>query len=144
MSIEAFPCQRAMLTLPKRCFVVVLSPSAPDRRPIDLPISRMVEMKSSARPPRVSATRGMHVRPIERQLWRLEASLRWTPTWRAWPWVHAASDIVRDWRGEMTWTSRAAWRPLVQLGSRTSAGREAESGISLAGVSLEWPRAERR
>ncbi len=55
-----------MLTLPKRCLVVVLSPSAPDRRPIDLPISRMVEMKSSAKPPRVSATRGMHVRPIER------------------------------------------------------------------------------
>ncbi len=33
---------------------MVLSPSAPDRRPIDL---RMVEMKSSANPPRVSATR---------------------------------------------------------------------------------------
>ncbi len=101
-SIEALPRQRAMLTLPKRCLVVVLSPSAPDRRPIDLPISRMVEMKSSAKPPRVSATRGMHVRPIERQLGRLEASLRWTPTWRAWPWVRAASDSVRDWRGEIT------------------------------------------
>ncbi len=41
-------------------------------------------------------------------------------------------------RGEITWTSRAAG--LVQLGRRTSAGREAESGIS-PGVSLEGPRA---
>ncbi len=131
MSIEALPRHRAMLTLPKRCLVVILSPSAPERRPIDLLISRMVEMKSSAKPPRVSATRGMHVKPIERQLVQLEeASLRWTPTWRAWPWVRVVLDIVRDWRGEITWTSRVAGRPLVQLGSRTSAGREAESGTS--------------
>ncbi len=138
--MEAFPRQRAMLTLPKRCLMVTESRSAPERRQIDRPISRMVEMKSSAKPPRVSATRGMHVIPTDLQLGRLEASLRWTPTWRAWPWVLAASDSVRDWRGEMTWTSRAAGRPLIQLGRRTSAGREAESGTSPV-VSLEGPRA---
>ncbi len=67
MSIEALPRQRAiiMLTLPKRCLVVVLSPSVPDRRPCN-------------------------VRPIEG---RLEASLRWTPTCRAWPLVRAASNL---------------------------------------------------
>ncbi len=69
MSIEALPRHRAidLLTLPKRCR------SAPERRPIDWPISRMVETKSSAKPPRVSATRGMH-EPTERQLGRSEAS----------------------------------------------------------------------
>ncbi len=86
----------------------------------------MVEMKSSAKPPRVSATRGTHDRPASRQYWRLEASLRWTPTCRACPWVCAASDRVRGWRGEMTWTSRA---PLDQLGRRTSAGRALDSAI---------------
>ena len=114
--------QRAMLTLPKRCLIVTESRSAPERIKIDRLISRMVEI------PRVSATRGMHVIPTDLQLGRLEASLRWTPTWRAWPWVLAASDSVRDWRGEITWMSRAAGRPLIQLGRRTSAGREAESG----------------
>ena len=109
MSIEALPHHRAILTLPKRCLVVTMSQSAPERRPIDRPISRMVETKSSAKPPRVSATRGMYVKPIERQLGRLEASLCWTPTWRAWPWVRAASDNVRDWRGNNVDVKSGRW-----------------------------------
>ncbi len=113
MSMEALPRHRA---LPKRCLVVTMSRSTPERRQIDWPISWMVETKSSAKPPRV-ATRGMHDKPTERQLGRLEASLRWMPTRRTWPWVRAAPDNVRGWRGEITWTSRAA-------------GREAESGTS--------------
>ncbi len=49
-------------------------------------------------------------------------TLCWTPIWRAWPWVCAASDNVRGRKGEITWTSRAAGWPL------TSAEWEAESG----------------
>ncbi len=85
MSMVVLPRQRAILTLPKRCLAVTMSQSAPERRQIGRPISRMVETKSSSKPPRVSATRGMQVKPTERQLGRLEASLCWTPTWRAWP-----------------------------------------------------------
>ena len=44
-----------------------------------LALVEMVAMVSSASPPRVSATRGST--PEEQQAERLEASLRWTPTW---------------------------------------------------------------
>ena len=40
----------------------------------------------------------------------------------------------------MTWTSRAAERPLDQLGRRTSAGRALDSAIR-PGVSMDGPRA---
>ena len=56
-----------------------------------LPIERMMAMESSANrprvsanPPRVSATTGMKSTPAERQAERWDASLRWTPTCRAW------------------------------------------------------------
>ena len=40
----------------------------------------------------------------------------------------------------MTWTSRAAGRPRLQVGRRTSAGLERELGIRL-GISLDGARA---
>ena len=45
----------------------------------------MMEMVSSASPPKVSATSGMKSVPEEGQAERLEVSLRFTPTCRAWP-----------------------------------------------------------
>ena len=76
------------------------------------PMALIVKMESSERPPRVSATRGMHVHsaPTARQAERLEASLRRVPTCKAWPGVKAASARVSCWRGEITCTSRAAGR----------------------------------
>ena len=65
MSIEALPRHRV-------CSLSVFSCDFVSDQLIDLPMSRMVETKSSAKPPRVSAT--SHVKPIERQLGRLEAS----------------------------------------------------------------------
>ena len=43
-------------------------------------------------------------------------------------------------RGEVTWTSRAAGRPLLQTGRRMSAGLERESGTTPA-ASREGARA---
>ena len=100
----------------------------------------MVEMVSSARPPSVSATKGTKSVPEERQAERLEASLRWTPTCRAWPGVRAASATVRTCSGLITCTSRAAGRPRLQLGRKTSAGRACEPGTR-PGASLVGARA---
>ena len=55
------------------------------------PMALIVKIESSERPPRVSATRGMHSAPAARQAERLEASLRRVPTCKAWPGVKAAS-----------------------------------------------------
>ena len=44
------------------------------------PRQRTVKMASSASPPSVSATMGMHSTPASRQAGRLEVSLRCTPT----------------------------------------------------------------
>ena len=84
----ALPCHRAMAALPKRWLEEVAGEPAQSTmaRPMDL----IVVMVSSASPPRVSATRGMNSVPVERQAERLEANLRWTPTWRAWPGVKGA------------------------------------------------------
>ena len=70
----------------------------PARSAIAWPRERMVWMASSARPPNASATMGMHSTPASRQAGRLEASLRCTPTWRAWPGVTEASGRVCCWR----------------------------------------------
>ena len=94
----------------------------------------MVEIVSSARPPSVSATKGTKSVPEERQAERLEASLRWTPTCRAWP------ATVRTCSGLITCTSRAAGRPRLQLGRKMSAGRACEPGTR-PGASLEGARA---
>ncbi len=64
MEVLNLPRHRAILALPKRCLVMTMFRSAPERRQIDRPISRMVEMKSSAKLPRVSATRVMHVKDM--------------------------------------------------------------------------------
>ena len=103
------------------------------------PRDRMVEMVSSANPPRVSATTGMKSTRAERQAERWHASLRWMPTRRAWPGVEAASCKVCCWRGEIMWTSSAAGRPRLQVGS-TSTGLEWESGTTL-GASLVGAKA---
>ena len=112
----------------------------PARSAIAWPRERMVWMASSARPPNASATMGMHSTPASRQAGRLEASLRCTPTWRAWPGVTEASGRVCCWRELITWMSRAAGRPLLQQGRNTSAGREREPGAKPR-VSLEGARA---
>ena len=76
----AFPRQRVVATRPKRCLVEVVGSGEPDLCPTAWPIARMVVMASSARPPKVSATKGMHSIPTDRQAERLVASLRLTPT----------------------------------------------------------------
>ena len=86
--------------------------------PVLLLMARLMEVMvwtvSSARPPRVSATRGMNSMPTERRAERLEASLCCTPTWRAWPGVTAASEIV-SWCRELIkvtscWVAKAPLR----------------------------------
>ena len=59
---------RARLIRPKRWWVGSDSRSEPEQRRRDRPIALIVAIKSSAKPPRVSATRGMQSRPLERQL----------------------------------------------------------------------------
>ncbi len=81
----------------------------------------MVEMVSSARPPRLSAIRGAKSKFREQQAERLEVSLHWTPTRSACPGDTEASDRVLLCRGLMTCMSRAAGRPLCHAG-RLSAG----------------------
>ncbi len=49
--------------------------SEPERRRRDRPMALIVAMKSSAKPPRVSATRGIQARPLERQLGRFAVSV---------------------------------------------------------------------
>ncbi len=97
----------------------------------------MVEMVSSARPPRLSAIRGAKSKFREQEAERLEVSLHWTPTRSTCPGDAEASDRVLLCRGLMTCMSRAAGRPLCHAG-RLSAGLEEElemsPGVSLAGV----------
>ena len=85
----------------------------PARSAIAWPRERMVWMASSARPPNASATMGMHSTPASRQAGRLEASLRCTPTWRAWPGVTEASGRVCCWRG-LTTRARKYGKPHVR------------------------------
>ena len=62
------------------CLVVERGSMEPARSAIARPRERTVKMASSARPPSVSATMGMHSTPASRQAGRLEVSLRCTPT----------------------------------------------------------------
>ena len=117
-----------MARRPKRWREVVAGSGDDDLSAMARLMEVMVEMVSSARPPSVSATKGTKSVPEERQAERLEASLRWTPTCRAWPGVRAASATVRTCSGLITCTSRAAGRPRLQLGRKTSAGRACEPG----------------
>ena len=65
MNIKGLPVHRARLDLPKRWQVGSESWSEPEQRRRDRPIALIVAMKSSGKPPRVSATRGMQARPLE-------------------------------------------------------------------------------
>ena len=140
VTMQALPRHRAMASLPKRCLEVEEGSGKPERSPIARPMAATVRIVSSPRPPRVSATRGMKSVPVERQTDRWADNLRRTPTCRAWPGVCEASTIVCCWRGLITCTSKAAGRPLLQLGRRTSAGRDRELG-TMPGDSLEGARA---
>ena len=88
-----------MARRPKRWREVVAGSGEDDLSAMARLMKVMVEMVSSARPPSVSATKGTKSVPEERQAERLEASLRWTPTCRAWPGVRAASATVRTCSG---------------------------------------------
>ena len=121
-----------MASLPKRCLEVEEGSGEPERSAIARPMAATVQIVS-ARPPRVSATRGMKSVPVERQADRWAVNLQQT---RAWPGVCEASTIVYCWRGLITCTSNAAGQPLLQLGRRTSAGRDRELGTR-PGDSLE-------
>ncbi len=102
-----------MAVLLKRCLVEVEGSGEQERMPMACP---MALMASSDRPPKVSATKGMHSAPIARQADRLEASFRRVPTSSAWPGMEDASAKVNCCSGEMTWTSTKAGiniRPLV-------------------------------
>ena len=77
--------------------MVTMSRSMPECRQIDRLISRMVETKSSAKPPRVSATRGMQVKPTSGS-WG-----DWKPAYVGRPLgERGPGSNVRDWRGEIT------------------------------------------
>ena len=97
-----------MARRPKRWREVVAGSGVDDLSAMAPLMEVMVEMVSSARPPSVSATKGTKSVPEERQAERLEASLRWTPTCRAWPGVRAASATVRTCSGLITCTSSIA------------------------------------
>ncbi len=73
--MAAFPYQRVILILPKMCFSVT-SRSVPERACTECAILWMVVIKSSARPPKVSATIGMQEMPADLQLGRLKESFR--------------------------------------------------------------------
>ena len=69
-----------MATLPKRCLEEIKELDELDRRPKARPMALMVQIESSERPPRVSATSGMHSALTARQVERLEANFRRVPT----------------------------------------------------------------
>ena len=102
------PRHKAIANLPNKCLEVMAGSGEPALSAMARPMDRTVWMVSSARLPKVSATRGMNSVPVERQAERFEANLRWRPAWRACPGVCEASAMVCCWRGLMMWTSRAA------------------------------------
>ena len=97
-------------------------------------------MESSMRSPRVSITTGINSTPANLHVERWEDYLHWVQTCRAWPGVDTASFRVCCWRGEITCTPKAASRPRLQVGWKSSAGLERESEIRL-GISLTEARA---
>ena len=121
---HAFPRHRATATLWNKCLVQVEVSWGVTLWAMAFPIEWMMALESFANPPRVSATTGMKSTPAERQAEKWDASLRWTPTCRAWPGVEAVLCTVSCWRGEITCTSSAAGRPRLQVGRSMSAGLE--------------------
>ena len=72
INLRALPLHRARLICPKKWRVG----SEPEQRQRDQSIALILAIKSSAIPPRVSVSRGMQSRPLERKLGRFAASLR--------------------------------------------------------------------
>ena len=63
---QALPRHRAREKRPNNCWVEVAGSDGLDLWPNALPIDRIIEMVSLARPPSVSATIGMKSTPAER------------------------------------------------------------------------------
>ena len=63
---QALPRHRARAKRPNNCWVEVAGSDELDLWPNTLPIDRIIEMVSLARPPSVSATTGMKSTPAER------------------------------------------------------------------------------
>ncbi len=137
---QAFPLHSAMSSLLNSCFVKEPESVRPILLPAARPITKMVEMVSSASPPNVSVTRGTKSVPVERQAEKLEDSLRWTLACSAWPRVKEDFDTIDSCSGLITWTSRVAGRPPLQVGRRMSARRDRELGVT-PGASLVGARA---
>ena len=111
----AFPFQSAMASRWKRCRVVS-GGGIPKRCPWRRPILFIAEMASWLHPPRVSTTRGMNAIPAARQVLAWAAIFLSSPTCRACPGVMEAPTRVCCCMVEMTCTSKAAGRPLFQVG----------------------------
>ena len=130
------PCHRAMANRANKRLVARDESREQKHWPMALPRVRNVWIVSSARPPKVSVTRGIESIPTERQAGKLVINFLWTPIKRACPGEKAAFTTVGCWRGDITWMSKAAGRLPVQFGSEMSAGLMEESGTKL-GVFLE-------
>ena len=78
----ALPHHRVMASLPKRCEVVAGFRDLEQSTMAQMNV--MVLMKSTARPPRVSATRGTKLVPEDRLVKRWVAKLLRPPTSRVW------------------------------------------------------------
>ena len=112
--MEALLLHREMASLWNRWQV----DSSPVRCPRRRPILQMLWTASSLQPPRDSTTSGMNSTPTDRHASLWAAIFCSSPTLRACPWVLAAPARVRDCRVEIAVTSRAAGRPLHQLGRK--------------------------
>ena len=133
----ALPRHRAIARQPKRCLVMLNESVEVRRCSKAMPTARMMAIASGHQPPKVSTTTGKNSKPATRKAGRLDASLRQTPTVRAWPGVLAASLMVSCCRGEIMLTSSAAGRPCCQTGRWMSAGCELDPGTRLGASWLE-------
>ena len=75
----ALPHHKAIANMPNKCLEVMAGSGEPTLSAMARPMDRTVWMVSSARPPKVSATRGMKSVPVERQAERFEANLEGMP-----------------------------------------------------------------
>ena len=133
----AFPLHKVMASLWKR---YLLPKDVPSLWPCCRPMARMVSAASLNHPPKVSTAKGMKSNPAALQGDKWVASFREVVTSSAWPAVVEASWMVSACNGEVAITSRAAGRPLDQMGRKTSAGRNWVPTMR-AGASFLGPRA---
>ena len=123
-----FPLHREIASFWNKCRVVSAG-GKPSRCPCSRPKLEMVCIAVLLHPPRVSTTMGIKVTPTDRHESEWAAVFLSSPTCRACPGLVAAAESVSCCSGDITWTSRAAGRPLFQLGRKMSAGRLQELGI---------------